>query len=204
MTTLTIDTSDRSIVGLVSPDFEELACAQAEDARHHVESLTPMVRDVVAGTRPDSIVVGTGPAAFTGLRAGLVTARALARGWGIPLRGVSSLEVLAFGAIAAGADEAVAAIDAKRGELFTLHARAGADGGIDVISGPRIVAPSDLPADVTLVTHRPGLYPELEDAVPGACRPVDMARLAAALLAAGAAMPTEPQYLRRPDVHGRP
>ena len=40
------------------------------------------------------IVVGTGPGAFTGLRVGLATAKALAHGLGIPIAGVATSEAL--------------------------------------------------------------------------------------------------------------
>ncbi len=48
----------------------------------------------------DAVAVGTGPAPFTGLRAGLVTARALGFAVGVPVHGVGSLEVLAAQAFA--------------------------------------------------------------------------------------------------------
>lgn len=41
-----------------------------------------------------SIVVGTGPGAFTGLRVGLATAKGLAHGLGLPIVGVSTAEAL--------------------------------------------------------------------------------------------------------------
>ena len=64
----------------------------------------------------DAIAVGVGPGAFTGLRIGVSTARALAGARGLPLRPVSSLAALAAGI----GDEALALplIDARRGELF--------------------------------------------------------------------------------------
>jgi tRNA threonylcarbamoyladenosine biosynthesis protein TsaB len=62
-----------------------------------------------------AIAVGTGPGTFTGLRIGVATARSLARARAIGLRPVSSLEALAAGA---GADVALALIDARRGEVF--------------------------------------------------------------------------------------
>lgn len=212
MNILTIDTSDRSIVGLVRYDagFTEVACEVAGDSRHHAETLTPMVMKVVGGVRPDAIVVGTGPAAFTGLRAGLMTARALGRGWEIPVYGVSSLETIALGAADAGANEALAVVDARRKELFVLRARPMGADDVAVISGPEIVKPSDLPAllqqPAILATPRPDLYPELEEAVKVPCRPVLMARLGLSHLwrhEAGESVDlgTEPQYLRRPDIH---
>jgi tRNA threonylcarbamoyladenosine biosynthesis protein TsaB len=64
----------------------------------------------------DAIGVGVGPGAFTGLRIGVATARALAAAQGAELRPVSSLAALAHGVASAGSR--LALIDARRGELF--------------------------------------------------------------------------------------
>lgn len=67
----------------------------------------------------DSIAVGVGPGAYTGLRIGIATARALAQALELSLRPVGSLEALATGI---EARVALALIDARRGELFaSLH-----------------------------------------------------------------------------------
>lgn len=63
----------------------------------------------------DAVAVGVGPGAFTGLRIGIVTARALARAAGAGLRPVSSLAALAAGI---DAPLALPLIDARRGQLF--------------------------------------------------------------------------------------
>lgn len=65
----------------------------------------------------DGIAVGTGPGSYTGLRMGLVTARALSLALDVPVAGVSTLD-----ALAAGAPGAVPVIDGRRGEVFTLLA----------------------------------------------------------------------------------
>lgn len=61
----------------------------------------------------DALVVGTGPGSFTGVRLGLAAARGLAFALEIPVAGVSTLD-----ALAAGAPDAVAVVDAKRREVF--------------------------------------------------------------------------------------
>ncbi|MFD0704813.1 tRNA (adenosine(37)-N6)-threonylcarbamoyltransferase complex dimerization subunit type 1 TsaB [Alloscardovia venturai] len=76
--TLVIDTSYGSTVGIVG--YEPLYEA---DSRSHVELLEPHIARVMeqANLTPHEvqrIIVGTGPAPFTGLRAGIVAARAMA------------------------------------------------------------------------------------------------------------------------------
>ena len=211
MRILTVDTSGRSIVGVVEAGatFEEIACERSADARRHAESLAPMVERATGGNRPDMIVAGTGPAAFTGLRAGLVTARALARAWDVPLYGVSSLEALALGGAMRGLNDILAVIDARRREFFILRARRLGTDDVAVVSDPEIAARADLPArpETAIVTPDPSLCPELDGALAVECRPEYLARRALALLARKEAgedvrLDTEPQYLRRPDVHG--
>jgi tRNA threonylcarbamoyladenosine biosynthesis protein TsaB len=69
----------------------------------------------VEATSLESLVVGTGPGSFTGLRMGLAAARALALALELPVAGVSTLD-----ALAAGAPGALPVIDARRREVFTL------------------------------------------------------------------------------------
>ena len=77
------------------------------------------------------IAVGVGPGGFTGLRIGVSTARALAQAHGRPLVAVSSLQALAAGARdAAGGRPVLAAIDARRGEVF---AAAWSDAGAPLL-----------------------------------------------------------------------
>jgi tRNA threonylcarbamoyladenosine biosynthesis protein TsaB len=148
-----------------------------------------------AGLEPeavDAIAVGTGPGSYTGLRIGLVTARALSLSLGAPVAGVSTLD-----ALAAGAPGAVPVIDARRGEIFTL------EDGVPVVQRPEDVA---VEAGRAYVGDGAVLYrAELE--ARGAEIPADedqrhvpWARYTAALATDfGPGDSAEPIYLRVPD-----
>ena len=103
----------------VAPPVERLGQPPAHSSELMPAIAEAMERAEVAWSDLAAIAVGVGPGAFTGLRIGIATARALATATGIPLRRVSSLA-----ALAAGIDAPVRLplIDARRGELFAaLH-----------------------------------------------------------------------------------
>lgn len=140
----------------------------------------------------DAIAVGTGPGSYTGLRIGLVTARALSLSLGAPVAGVSTLDALAV-----GAPGAVPLIDGRRGEIFTL------EGGVPVVRTPEALV--DV-AGRTYVGDGAVLYrAELEARgaeIPGRDDPrhTPWARHTAALARDfGPADSAEPIYLRVPD-----
>lgn len=101
-----IATSDPTILAL---DAAGAACSAALWAggriagrrweamdRGHAETLMPMARDVVTGggfQDLDLVAVSIGPGAYTGLRIAIAAARGLGLALGIPVMGVSSLEV---------------------------------------------------------------------------------------------------------------
>jgi tRNA threonylcarbamoyladenosine biosynthesis protein TsaB len=90
----------------------------------------------------ERIAVGVGPGTFTGLRIGAATARGLAQSLGVELVGVSTLRVLADGALPASPSaecEVLAVIDARRGEVFV----GGYATGMELFA-PRALAPSAL------------------------------------------------------------
>jgi tRNA threonylcarbamoyladenosine biosynthesis protein TsaB len=70
--------------------------------RGHAERLLPLVEELLAGRRPESILVDIGPGSFTGIRVGLAAAQGLRIGWGIELLGFSSTAILAVQAAAKG------------------------------------------------------------------------------------------------------
>jgi tRNA threonylcarbamoyladenosine biosynthesis protein TsaB len=95
-----------------------------DDERHHTETLTPGIRDLLARValapkELDRVVVDRGPGLYTGLRVGVATAIGLSLGASADLVAVTSLELLAHGAIRRGVRGTfVGAVDARRGELF--------------------------------------------------------------------------------------
>ena len=121
----------------VAPEAERLGRPPA-----HAGELMPAVANVMARAGLDwpeleAIAVGVGPGAFTGLRIGVTTARALAHAAELPLRPVSSLRALAAGI---GAGERLAVIDAKRGELFALLEAPGMPGWEPEALTPEVLA----------------------------------------------------------------
>jgi tRNA threonylcarbamoyladenosine biosynthesis protein TsaB len=95
----------------------------------HARELMPGVAQVmdeagVGFVEIDAIGVGVGPGAFTGLRIGVTTARALAHAHDVAVHPVSSLAALAEGI---HAETRLPLIDAKRGELFAALYRDGAE-----------------------------------------------------------------------------
>ena len=150
-------------------------------------------RGGVRDSQLEGIVVGIGPGSFTGLRMGLVTARALAFSLELPLAGVSTLE-----ALAAGAPGSTPVIDARRSEVFAL-----------VDGEPVVLAPADLPVAERRAYVGDGAvrYREAIEARGGSVPPDDSelhlprARFHAQLADEfGLPELIQPMYLRIPDV----
>jgi tRNA threonylcarbamoyl adenosine modification protein YeaZ len=201
---LAFDTATSAVTVALHDGAAVIAEESAVDARRHGELLAVFIDKVLrnAGAgRCDltGVAVGTGPGPYTGLRAGLVTARVLGSALQIPADGICSLDVIAADARAAAAgSEFLVATDARRREVY--WARYRADG--ERADGPQVSRPADLPPGLPVAGEGAVLYPEL------AARPIGprypsaarLAAMAAARAVAGTApRPAEPLYLRRPD-----
>lgn len=115
MRQLAIDTSGRACSIALIENGQVLTERHEVLGRGHAERLIPWIAGLPDGGRADEIVVGCGPGSFTGVRVGIAAARGLGLGWGVPVRGVGSMAL-----IAAGRNEPriVIAIEAGHGELF--------------------------------------------------------------------------------------
>ena len=144
---LALDTATPSTSVALIQDAEVLADREHRDPRRHAEVLAGFIDDVMteAGftlSDLDGIAVGVGPGAFTGLRVGLMTARALGMTLSVPVHGVVTLDVLAF---EAQLREPFAVVtDARRREVF--WARYDADGSRR--AGPSVDSPATVVAEV--------------------------------------------------------
>jgi tRNA threonylcarbamoyladenosine biosynthesis protein TsaB len=228
---LALDTSAAVAVSLVDEDGARLASRTSDERRRHAESLAPLIEEVLAeaGVEPSgltAVVAGTGPAPFTGLRVGLVTARTLALTIGVPVLGVPSLDALAAQAVSdlglrTGA-EILATSDARRKEVYWARYRVISHEGphgvpvVELLAGPDVdragfVAQAQLAAPETgdgqlpvVVGEGAMLYPEflpVADDAPLVPDATVLARLALVRREADVEQPAEPLYLRRPDVH---
>lgn len=149
LVTLGIDTSSTATsVGVWSDSFAlAMTDVPSQGRPAHAASIIPMIEAVLeegglTKSNISRIAVGAGPGSFTGLRISFATAAGLGRGLGVPVVSVSSLEAL-LDPIAGPSQPVMAAIDARRGEVYV------AQRGIDGIPGiERAVKPQDLVAEL--------------------------------------------------------
>lgn len=131
---LVIDTSYGLSIGVVGQEPLHEA-----DSRQHVEKIEPFIARAVenAGFTPKdvkTVVVGTGPAPFTGLRAGIVSAKAFAFATGAEILGQDVLEPQAWwemerSPLGEGEHRLVLAVnDARRKQLYFQLFDVSADG----------------------------------------------------------------------------
>ncbi|CAM2783413.1 tRNA (adenosine(37)-N6)-threonylcarbamoyltransferase complex dimerization subunit type 1 TsaB [Actinomyces slackii] len=234
MRILSIDSSLGTQVAVVDAGphgLEVLTRIEQDDPRRHAESLGPLLAQALAAPEAgalDAVVAATGPAPFTGLRAGLVAARALGRARGIPVHGVPSLDAVARCALdvleAPEAPEVPADLagtrsdaqagpvilvttDARRREVYAARYRARGADDVIRLDDLAVVAPDrarDLGAAQAVAGSGAVLYPELGEGLPTVAPvsgdAVAQVRIALARLERGEELDGRPLYLRHADV----
>lgn len=129
MTILNIETSGKICsVALTHYGALEIQLDDSEGMQH-ANKLAPFVARIMEEVRRkemklDAVAVSIGPGSYTGLRIGLSLAKGLAFSLGVPLIGVSTLQILAVKAMFRsfdwqGDELLVPMIDARRMEVFT-------------------------------------------------------------------------------------
>jgi len=188
------------------------AVAEAVDARRHAELLTPSIAGVLAeaGVLPaqlSAVVVGVGPGPYTGLRVGLMTARALGGALRIPVHGVCTLDAIAW---ASGRDKPfVVATDARRKEVYWARYDSARVRTTEPAVGPPAAVPAELgiePGELPVIGEGAALYPDqlgatgdAEPLLPSAAALAELAVTRLAGMDGPPLLPPEPLYLRRPD-----
>ncbi len=193
---LAIDTSGtRAVVALGAADGSIVDERRWVAGYRHGEELLLQVDELLHsnGVGLESlsgIVVGTGPGAFTGMRVGIATAKALARGLAIPIAGVPTSS-----ALLAGVRPEVAAATASGGPAGApvLLLPAGPSDRVMVVGGKAVLVkggeePELPPHAVVVAVDLPGRAPDdalaRGDEAERALGPA-MLRLGAEKLAAG-------------------
>lgn len=149
MRILAIETATRASSVALGEDGALVAMSVLVDGRAHVEFLVPAIDFCFerAGWDPDDldlVAVDVGPGPYTGLRAGIATAEAVAAAVGVPIVTASSLTVLALRA-ATGRRRIWPIIDVRRGQIATAAFRP-VPGGV-MPDGPReLVSPEEFHA----------------------------------------------------------
>lgn len=120
---LAIDTATAACSAALIVDGVAIHAASETVGRGHAERLVPMIHALLGdagGARPDTILVDCGPGSFTGVRVGLAAAIGLGIGWGVPVRGFSSLALIAAMLFARDAEveTCAVALTGGHGELF--------------------------------------------------------------------------------------
>lgn len=133
---LAFDTATEACaIGLGARDggkVSTLASSDFDAPRAAMSGLLPAVRDLLAEARLQiedvtEVVIGRGPGSFTGVRIGVATAKGVARGLGVALFGVGTLDAIAWRL--PGQYEGLVGVlgDAMRGEVYPALFEVGCD-----------------------------------------------------------------------------
>ncbi len=150
MIVLGIDTSTNETSIALGSEHEILGAARFVGARKH-DDVVPATGRLLEWTglelaRVGGVAVGLGPGLYTGLRVGIAVGKSLAQVLRVPIVGIGSLDVLAFG-VHQTRRMIVAVLDARRGEVFFARYRT-VPGGVMREGGYEVGSPGALAAEL--------------------------------------------------------
>ncbi|MDO4539830.1 MAG: tRNA (adenosine(37)-N6)-threonylcarbamoyltransferase complex dimerization subunit type 1 TsaB [Syntrophomonadaceae bacterium] len=156
---LAIDSATPIAGAALQQDGVLLGAATMDSGQRHSAQLMPLVDGVLSeggrhGSQLDAVAVSVGPGSFTGLRVGMATAKGLCMAFGIPLIGVSTLQMLAHNL--SGSPELVCpVIYARKQEIYAAFY--DCSGGMPrPLSAEMAIPPAEWPplAQKILAAHR--------------------------------------------------
>jgi tRNA threonylcarbamoyladenosine biosynthesis protein TsaB len=124
---------------------------QSSGVRTHSQSILPMVQQLlqqagIALKDCAAVAYGCGPGSFTGVRTACGIAQGLAFGASLPVVPVITLAAMALACRErSGADQILAVLDARMGEVYWARYAFDADDGCTVLVEPTLSAPFDVP-----------------------------------------------------------
>lgn len=109
-------------LALWSPEFGVVPSFTENIGRDHAKRIIVEIDNLfqTVNVTPSQVVgigIGIGPGSYTGVRVGIATAKALAKGLNVPLVGVNTLAAMAYGVLKDG-EQGVVAMDARRGYVY--------------------------------------------------------------------------------------
>ncbi|HEY0901132.1 MAG TPA: tRNA (adenosine(37)-N6)-threonylcarbamoyltransferase complex dimerization subunit type 1 TsaB [Micavibrio sp.] len=220
MRVLALDTAmNGCAVGVLDTESQECVAVVEPMPRGHAEKLVPLIQKALTKARldfPDLGLIATtvGPGAFTGLRIGLSTSRALGLALNIPVLGVTTLHVLAAAYFAKHqhGKNLLVLIETKRtdfyGQLFDAEGSARSE---PFALSARVIADAYMDQDCVIIGDANARFLSLLDAAQQARvtavagfeipDPAFVAVIGHALFENGDTdAPAEPLYLRDADV----
>ncbi len=152
-------------VALVSAGGELLGEITLRNHESHSERMLPALEWLLATLGRSlrdcaAVAVSQGPGSFTGLRAGIATAKGLAFSLGVPLYGIPTLAALAANA-PPGTSPVCAVLNARRGEVFRAYFDRGPAGARRLEPDallPLTAFAEELPAGCLVVGEVPAVF----------------------------------------------
>ncbi|MFW0109893.1 tRNA (adenosine(37)-N6)-threonylcarbamoyltransferase complex dimerization subunit type 1 TsaB [Rothia sp. P13129] len=175
MLVLALDSSATASVALgqwTADGVRLLGQCKTSDTRSHAEVMAPYVQQTLEQAQLtakdlDAVLVGRGPGPFTGLRAGIMTARVLSFAHHIPCYGLMSLYTIAESAYEHAQEHQnqrfLVATDARRREVYSAEFEL-TEHGYQLCTEPAVGSASNL-KDLPVYGAGAGLYSNVLNAV---------------------------------------
>lgn len=126
--------------------------------QQHSQKMLPLVKELLENTNTklselDCIAYGRGPGSFTGVRVGVSVTQGLAFSTGLPVIGISNLQMMAQQAFeTTDATSVLATIDARMGEIYIAQYKKNDLGLAECIGEEQVIKPDEFefPSDVLM------------------------------------------------------